>query len=823
MGHYGDIQFDVHKGIRNEVHWHSEMELLFVISGTLGVVTGEREVMLGESDLLLINSGIRHSVVGEDTMFCLVKYPWRLLSEMIDGGSRVFICNSAEDREHSYGSLRNIFRELIMQYVRPERRTDCLIDSLLLRLLNELIEQFSVEMGQGELLSNEMRLQHIIQCVNHGYQHNLSLSKLAEEIKVSTSTLSRFFKKQTGYYFVDYVNQVRVQAAMEELEATEENITKIAVNCGFSNLTVFNRVFRDINGCSPTEYRRLSREKLEADTKRQHQVTEELRTQLRLRAGTEETPGAALRRSITVSAQTGERYKKPWITTVNIGSASQLTQSNLQAHTLYLRDQIGFQYVRVWNVFARRLMITDGQRVRECSFDLLDDVLDFLVKNHISPYLDLGKRPNTITRNESEVVFQEYETIDFSSRRVWEHAVLSFIRHVVKRYGRDEVSGWIFELTWLPSGNASDLLYHVGEEGFHFADAFQFLHRYVREYAPGARVGCAGAAMDFGSWPQRQMLSELVERGCPPDFFSTVVYPYESINTDRMRERAGRGDDSQTHPEDRSWWWLMARRSRLNDWEERQVAQARTILEEVGLKDCSLYICEWNCTLSNRNFLNDSCYRSAALMGKVASIWNQVDMLAICMGSDWVDNHYDTIRVVNGNMGLIGQRNIRKPIFFAMQFLGSLGEYVIHRQEHCIITRTNHGSFYILCFNQKALGPKYYDMEENRPLPSQLDELYADHEPLELELVLTDMPEDVRYTVKRRSINDREGSILPEWGRFRYDDQLEESDVRYLRDTSFPRMSMERLVVREGRLCIRELLQPNEVSMLHIYQHNVIQ
>ena len=806
MGRYGNIQFGVYKGIDGAAHWHSETELLYVIGGSLRVSVGEHTVALGEEDVLLINSGISHSVRGDGTLFCLVKYPWKLLSEKLGEGSKLFYCNSVEDREHSYAAIRTIFRELIGQYVRPEGYTDCLLDSLLLRLLYELAQGYSVVLQQGEMASSEMRLQHIIQFVNHSYQHNLSLSKLAEEMQVSTSTLSRFFKKQTGCYFVDYVNQVRVQAAVRELVETDENLTKIAVNAGFSNLTVFNRVFRDIHGCSPTEYRQFYRESIQQEQQRQRQATEALRSHLRTQAGAEERERRSCLVSVTADTQLGERYEKPWISTVNIGSAYQLTQTNLQSHLLYLRDQIGFQYVRVWNVFAKRLMITDGQRVRECSFDLLDDVLDFLVNNHISPYLDLGKRPNTINRNESEIVFQEYETIDFANRRVWEHTVRSFVRHVVKRYGRDEVGGWIFELTWLPSGREADLLYREEEEGFDYAEAFHFLYQNIREYAPKAAIGCAGAAMDYDTWPQRRMLEGLLERRCPPDFFSIAVYPYETV-TDSAGCREG---------------WSLARRAKALDWEERQVAQARTMLRELGLGKCRLYVCEWNCTLSNRNYLNDSCYRSALLMSKVTAIWDQVDMLALCMGSDWVDNHYDTIRVVNGNMGLIGQRNIRKPVFFAMQFLRSLGEFVILHREHCIVTRTNHGSFYILCFNQKALGSQYYEVEEDQPSPSQLDLLYADHEALEMELRLTGLPEDVLYTVKRRSINDHEGSILPEWGRFRYDDQLEDSDVRYLRDTCFPRMSMERLAVRDGTLTVRETLQPNEVSLLHIYRHNVI-
>lgn len=697
-------------------------------------------------------------------------------------------------------AVRALFRELMVQFIQPRRRTECLTASLLLRLLDLLIEQYRVEIRpeDRDKLSSELRLQQIIQFVNRNYQSNLSLSRLAEELAVSTSTLSRFFKKQTGFYFVDYVNQVRVKAAMEELAESDENLTKVAVNSGFSNLTVFNRVFRDINGCSPTEFRRSSREAYQHRLDQEALTARQVREHLRRRTG--QVPGqqTVRRYPIRVDGNSGVHYRKPWIQAINIGSAWQLTQANLQAHMLYLRDALGFRYARVWNVFSKGLMITDGQRVGGCSFEHLDAVLDFLVDNHITPYLDLGKRPNTITRNEEEVVFQEYEAVEFTSRRVWEYLMRSFIRHVVKRYGAEEVGGWLFELTYIASGRREDLLY-LGEEPFDYVTAFRFFYETIREYVPQAQVGGAGSVSDLKGWSQREVFSRLVAMGCPPDFCSIAVYPYQN-----------RGE------------YVLALRSREPEQEERQVEQTRAMLREVGLEQCRLFLCEWNCTLSNRNYLNDSCYRSACLLDKVVRLWGKMDMMALCMGSDWVDNHYDTYRIVNGNMGLIGQQNIRKPVFFAMQFLKSLGEYEICHQEHCIVTRTNHGSFYILCFNRKQLGARYYAMDEDRPIPSQIPELYHDQEPIELELELTGMPEGVVYTVKRRSINDREGSILPEWGRFRYDDQLEESDVRYLRDACFPRMSMERLAVSQGTLRIRECLRANEVSLLHIYRHNVI-
>ena len=795
MDYYGDIRFSVMKGVDMAAHWHSEVELLYVVRGTLDAVVGDRAVTLGEEDVLLINSGITHQVTGEQTLFALIQYPWQLFSRLPEEHSRIFVCSSAEDKNHSYSQVRSLLRELIRHYSIEEGNGGFLMDSLLLRVLDEVVEHYQVDLGQ-ERLGSELRLQRMIRFVNQSYQHNLSLSKLAEELQISTSTLSRFFRKQTGYYFVDYVNQVRIRSAMKELAQSDKNITVVAVNNGFSNLSVFNRVFRDINGCSPSEYRRMLRQEHRQGEGNQEVTAAELRRQLAHTGGEHEGEQYGRRVQLRVNARSGEAYGKGWLRAINIGSAGYMTQANLQNHLLYLKEQIGFQYARVWNVFSRGMMICNGQRVEECSFGELDNVLDFMVNHRITPYLDLGKRPFTITRNEHEVVVQEYDAIEFASRRVWEHAVRSLVRHVVKRYGKEEVSGWIFELTNIPNGHRIDRLYGNPEGDMEYVEAFQYLFQVVREYVPLARVGGWGAVMDYRLDWQQETLRRLAQRQCPPDFYSVVIYPYET-----------RGDS------------ILPVRSRDTGVEELYVDRARQMLDDAGLQACSLYVCEWNCTISDRNYLNDSCYRSAYIARKVSSLWNRAEMMILSLGSDWMGNHYDTYRIVNGNMGLVSQMNIRKPAFFLMQFLKALGAFVISRGEHWIITRTDHFSYYILCFNGKTLGEQYHQAEEDSPLPSQLDGLYSDHEHLALELVLEQMPEGKTFTVKRRSINEREGSILPEWGRFHFDDSLEMSDIRYLQDACFPRMSMERLTVQEGELHIRERLQPNEVTLLHIYEH----
>lgn len=84
----------------------------------------------------------------------------------------------------------------------------------------------------------------------------LSAADLAQELDMTESRFSRFFRRATGNTFTDFVNLVRVNRACQLLMETDRYITHIAYDVGFNNMANFNRRFLDIKGMTPSEYRK---------------------------------------------------------------------------------------------------------------------------------------------------------------------------------------------------------------------------------------------------------------------------------------------------------------------------------------------------------------------------------------------------------------------------------------------------------------------------------------------------------------------------------------------------------------------------------------
>jgi AraC-like DNA-binding protein/mannose-6-phosphate isomerase-like protein (cupin superfamily) len=85
--------------------------------------------------------------------------------------------------------------------------------------------------------------------------HDVRMSAASSIVGMTESTFSRHFKKMTGNNFVDCVRKIRIARACTLLESEGLGITEICFQCGFQNISNFNRSFRREKGMTPREYR----------------------------------------------------------------------------------------------------------------------------------------------------------------------------------------------------------------------------------------------------------------------------------------------------------------------------------------------------------------------------------------------------------------------------------------------------------------------------------------------------------------------------------------------------------------------------------------
>ncbi len=777
-------------------NFEQDLTVYYVIDGTMDVQIDDTDYTLHKNDLIVVNIGVKeYKVRVENGVVCRMNYDYPVVTGILDKVSGAFICNSVKQPNHDYSELINHIRRLVYQHVGSTHKTQSYKVGLLYTILDVLIEGFYYERSDMNAAENttDTKLQYIVRHIYDNYNAHISLSDVAKKLFVSTSTLSRLFKRESGVYFSDYVNYVRLKYTAARLSNSDQSITRIAMDCGFSNVSSFNRLFREFYDTSPKNYRLMIREAA-LEKKEQMDVLRE-KIQQEFIVDKEEHLEWVEEEAIVVDARNSIPLTSIWNKTINIGSLHRLSQVNIQFQALNIAKELGFSQVRLWNVFSKNLMISDGIHIGAFNYDKVDMIFDFLVTNKISAFLDFGRRPDMAIKSEGVTVFYEDECITFESRVVWEALVKDFIQHLVNRYGKNIIESWTFELTQSEEKHYSEV---YQDDQYEYFEVFSYFYKTIKGVVPSAEVGGYSVFSGDKNDYFETFVKKCNEHGCIPDFISAMLFPYERIEKDIPG--------------------VYYRRNPEKDVDILWIEACKKILVENGLGSCKFYITEWNSSLSNRNYLNDSCFRSAYIVQKVSLLWDKVDMICLWFGSDWISSHFDSRYIVNGAGGIITKDNIKKPAWFALAFLNELGDQLLGVGKHHMIARCRDDSYVILCFNFKWLSLNYYLINEDEVPITRIQELFEDSDSLKLDIGIENMKEDGEYIVKKKVLDSEHGCVLTEWIRLGGDDQLERSEVIHIQNMSVPYMERSRITINNGKLHLPVQMRDQEVVLYHLYK-----
>ena len=122
------------------------------------------------------------------------------------------------------------------------------------------LEKVTLEIVNIVLKAHNNRSKSIINrakaYIEENFYKPLTVKEVAREVFISPSYFLHLFKEKSGYTFTDYLTNVRLQKAKELLIKTENSITDIAYEAGFSNSNYFSSVFKNIEGITPSEYKK---------------------------------------------------------------------------------------------------------------------------------------------------------------------------------------------------------------------------------------------------------------------------------------------------------------------------------------------------------------------------------------------------------------------------------------------------------------------------------------------------------------------------------------------------------------------------------------
>lgn len=194
---------------------------------------------------------------GEYTHISTDEDPWELLWIHFNGPQvKAYYTYFREHhnwhfRSAHFTELITSIENIIRYNEEPTDDTDLLTAQQIIHILTLICTESN---EKNELLSDKLKT--ILHYLDDHYTENISLDQLAEQFFISKYYLSREFKKEFGTTIIQYVLAKKINNAKELLRYSNSSIEEIAHLCGIDDASYFNKVFRKMEGCTASEYRK---------------------------------------------------------------------------------------------------------------------------------------------------------------------------------------------------------------------------------------------------------------------------------------------------------------------------------------------------------------------------------------------------------------------------------------------------------------------------------------------------------------------------------------------------------------------------------------
>jgi AraC-like DNA-binding protein len=250
------------------LHSHEELELNFILNakGAKRVV-GDHIGEIDDAELVLIGSNLPHvwqthkctsKEIREVTIqFHKDLFDDKLLRRNQLGFIRTMLENSARGITFSRQTIDQITPRLLI--LNQKQGFDSVLE--LMSVLHDLSISRNMRtlsdstFNNVEFSYNSRRIGKAIDFMNRNFQKPIKLTEVAKLANMTDVSFSRFFKTRTGITFMDSLLEMRLGHASRLLIDTTQSVSEVAYNCGFNNISNFNRLFKKKKNCTPKEFR----------------------------------------------------------------------------------------------------------------------------------------------------------------------------------------------------------------------------------------------------------------------------------------------------------------------------------------------------------------------------------------------------------------------------------------------------------------------------------------------------------------------------------------------------------------------------------------
>lgn len=367
---------------------------------------------------------------------------------------------------------------------------------------------------------------------------------------------------------------------------------------------------------------------------------------------------------------------------VGAGRANEGLRADWQQQLALVQREIGFRYIRMHGLLSDDMGVykEDAKGNPIYNWQYIDVLYDALLRLKIKPFVELSFMPADLASGKQTVFWWKGNITPPKSYQKWADLIRNLVAHFRERYGDDEVKSWYFEV-W----NEPDI------KPFYTADLDEYLKLYqttaeaVKSVSKAYRVGGPASAVPYRF--EEELLRFCARNGVPIDFVATHAY---GVKEGFVDETGTRGTVLDPDP--------ATVRSRM--------LHSRQIIRESALPNLQLHFTEWSSSYTPTDFIHDQYHQAAYILDKIKGAQESVDSLSYWVFTDIFEENGPRMTPFHGGFGLLNYQSIKKPAYFAFQFLSRMGQTeLVNSDASSWVTRSNDGSVQGLFWDFSPIQP----------------------------------------------------------------------------------------------------------------------
>ncbi|OCX54641.1 glycoside hydrolase [Mucilaginibacter sp. PPCGB 2223] len=388
-------------------------------------------------------------------------------------------------------------------------------------------------------------------------------------------------------------------------------------------------------------------------------------------------------RVITVDAgQAKGAFNRSYNFCVGAGRANEGLRADWQRQLRLTRAGCGFRYIRFHGLLTDDMGVYQEDRRGNpvYNFQYIDELFDFLLSINMKPFVELGFMPNALASGNKTVFWWRGNITPPKDYQKWNGLIKHLVDHFTERYGAAEVKTWYFEVWNEP--NLKNLFFS-GDQADYFK-LYRETANTIKSVSKDYRVG--GPATAGNGWIP-EMIGFCADNKVPVDFISTHTYGVKQGFLDQT------GTTGVIVSQDK-------------DAVAGDMLRVKQQIKSSAMPNLELHYTEWSASYTPSDPIHDSYFEAPYILDKIKKASGAVNSMSYWTFTDIFEEAGPRMTPFHGGFGLLNYQDIKKPAYYAFEFLNRLSDTELkNNDENSIACRDKNGNVQLLLWDFTITHP----------------------------------------------------------------------------------------------------------------------